>query len=404
MDPGFLQSDDDNSQFLRTIILEPDRDDARLVYADWLDELGDCERAEFIRIQLAIAALPQKPADIPVFVGGSIEKVADYDPVTDNIIGVVTTICCQVSDRELMAIENSLARPTLSRSGTAWISSNGVGRLNQLTSREVAVVMDDKMLYVLIADLQYVRHERERLTRVVITPQMQLDDAGNVVLYKVGATRERVEGLRRRERELLTPDNARAWTNGPWWNDKLTPTFRNSDPVMSARRKVVDHDEQFKFRFHRGFVEEAWFPPEVVKQYGDELKKSHPCRRVNELPRLLSRGEIRDYLWSPFDSGSILDARYTETFAALQDRMIMGMGIPADILRGELGLPAPHFEEPSVSQMIMRSIVEAPPRMNPAFLISPDFDRPSPMTPPDAIIPPPEPVIEENDNGEPTSE
>jgi uncharacterized protein (TIGR02996 family) len=42
--------------FLRAILDDPDDDAPRLVYADWLDEHDDPERAEFIRIQCALAA------------------------------------------------------------------------------------------------------------------------------------------------------------------------------------------------------------------------------------------------------------------------------------------------------------------------------------------------------------
>jgi uncharacterized protein (TIGR02996 family) len=41
--------------FLRAICANPDDDIPRLVYADWLDENGDPERAEFIRCQIAHA-------------------------------------------------------------------------------------------------------------------------------------------------------------------------------------------------------------------------------------------------------------------------------------------------------------------------------------------------------------
>lgn len=41
----------DDDAFLRAIIDNPDDDLPRLVYADWLDEHGDSERAEFIRVQ-----------------------------------------------------------------------------------------------------------------------------------------------------------------------------------------------------------------------------------------------------------------------------------------------------------------------------------------------------------------
>ncbi len=44
----------DADAFLRAIIENPDDDTPRLVYADWLDENGDPERAEFIRVQIAM--------------------------------------------------------------------------------------------------------------------------------------------------------------------------------------------------------------------------------------------------------------------------------------------------------------------------------------------------------------
>jgi uncharacterized protein (TIGR02996 family) len=44
--------------FLRAILAEPDDDTPRLVYADWLDEHGQGERAEFIRLQIERARRP----------------------------------------------------------------------------------------------------------------------------------------------------------------------------------------------------------------------------------------------------------------------------------------------------------------------------------------------------------
>jgi uncharacterized protein (TIGR02996 family) len=48
----------DDEAFLRAIIDNPDDDLPRLVYADYLDERGDHERAEFIRVQCELAKLP----------------------------------------------------------------------------------------------------------------------------------------------------------------------------------------------------------------------------------------------------------------------------------------------------------------------------------------------------------
>ncbi len=47
----------DRDAFIRAIIAQPDDDVLRLVYADWLDENGEKERAEFIRLQCSIALM-----------------------------------------------------------------------------------------------------------------------------------------------------------------------------------------------------------------------------------------------------------------------------------------------------------------------------------------------------------
>ena len=44
---------------LQDILDHPDDDVPRLVYADWLDEHHQPERAEFIRVQVRLAALPE---------------------------------------------------------------------------------------------------------------------------------------------------------------------------------------------------------------------------------------------------------------------------------------------------------------------------------------------------------
>jgi uncharacterized protein (TIGR02996 family) len=41
--------------FLSGIRAEPDDDAPRLVFADWLEDQGDAERAEFIRVQCELA-------------------------------------------------------------------------------------------------------------------------------------------------------------------------------------------------------------------------------------------------------------------------------------------------------------------------------------------------------------
>jgi uncharacterized protein (TIGR02996 family) len=51
-----------NEAFLQHICEHPDDDAPRLIYADWLDENGQPERAEFIRLQLQLAKLAAQDA------------------------------------------------------------------------------------------------------------------------------------------------------------------------------------------------------------------------------------------------------------------------------------------------------------------------------------------------------
>src|SRR5262249_32317307 len=44
--------------FLDFIVANPDDDAPRLIFADWLEEQGDGDRAEFIRVQVERARLP----------------------------------------------------------------------------------------------------------------------------------------------------------------------------------------------------------------------------------------------------------------------------------------------------------------------------------------------------------
>lgn len=45
----------DGELLLKAIMKNPDDDTTRLIYADWLEENGQCERGEFIRVQVALS-------------------------------------------------------------------------------------------------------------------------------------------------------------------------------------------------------------------------------------------------------------------------------------------------------------------------------------------------------------
>src|SRR5262245_13702893 len=49
--------------FLQDIREHPDDDTPRLIFADWLEEHGQPERGEFIRIQCELARTPPEPPD-----------------------------------------------------------------------------------------------------------------------------------------------------------------------------------------------------------------------------------------------------------------------------------------------------------------------------------------------------
>src|SRR5436190_18493696 len=57
---------DQRQAFLSDICEHPDDDAPRLVFADWLSDHGEADRAEFIRVQIELAKLaeddPRRPA------------------------------------------------------------------------------------------------------------------------------------------------------------------------------------------------------------------------------------------------------------------------------------------------------------------------------------------------------
>src|SRR5829696_4128503 len=52
-----------DAAFRRAILEAPDDDAPRLVYADWLDERGQVDRAEFIRLQIRLARTDVRDPD-----------------------------------------------------------------------------------------------------------------------------------------------------------------------------------------------------------------------------------------------------------------------------------------------------------------------------------------------------
>jgi uncharacterized protein (TIGR02996 family) len=63
---------------LRAIVEDPEADDLRLIYADWLQDHGEPERAEFIRVQVRLATLDEDDPDFRELHGREQDLLAAY--------------------------------------------------------------------------------------------------------------------------------------------------------------------------------------------------------------------------------------------------------------------------------------------------------------------------------------
>jgi uncharacterized protein (TIGR02996 family) len=69
----------DAAAFLAAIVAAPDADGPRLVYADWLEERGDAARAEFIRVQCALAQVDEDNRDVHPLAGRERELLRAHE-------------------------------------------------------------------------------------------------------------------------------------------------------------------------------------------------------------------------------------------------------------------------------------------------------------------------------------
>jgi uncharacterized protein (TIGR02996 family) len=66
----------DRAAFVRAIAANLEDDLPRLVYADWLDEHGEPERAAFIRVQIELARMPPDDPRRPSLIDRQAELVS----------------------------------------------------------------------------------------------------------------------------------------------------------------------------------------------------------------------------------------------------------------------------------------------------------------------------------------
>jgi uncharacterized protein (TIGR02996 family) len=68
----------EDASLFEAILAVPEDDAPRLIYADWLEEHGDTARAEFIRLQCALAQLPLEAAERLPLVSREQELLAEH--------------------------------------------------------------------------------------------------------------------------------------------------------------------------------------------------------------------------------------------------------------------------------------------------------------------------------------
>lgn len=108
---------------LRAILSDPRDDTPRLVYADWLDENGEPDRAEFIRVQCAI---PEAEADVcpshPKYAAelqGRLDDLRRRErELVDGIMGMGV---------EILPVVAGLTRTNLAPGGYGWYARDDPG-------------------------------------------------------------------------------------------------------------------------------------------------------------------------------------------------------------------------------------------------------------------------------------
>ena len=101
--------------FLRAVREAPEDDAPRLIYADWLEEQGDSDRAEFIRVQCALARMGRSdPRWRPLW-----DRERDLIVANGNAWSAPLRRTAKIPCRPTICPEVSiLARPTVSERWT----------------------------------------------------------------------------------------------------------------------------------------------------------------------------------------------------------------------------------------------------------------------------------------------
>ncbi len=229
---------DDGTALLAAIRLHPDEDVPRLAYADWLDENGQPERAEFVRLQCEIARITS-----------SLRTFLEYD-ATPPVRAVSWRAGGELrGDPKQIEFEYIGEAPEVVKGEIVdWEA-----RSNGSDVRGVGVVM---------GRLCEPTFRMGGLARNTIT----LEATGDYQFPH--ADRKRVAELTAREAELIRD-------SGPWG---LPMPFKAGVGLRGNHR---DPDDQCNYwRWSRGFVEHVRCPAADWLAHADAILAAHPVQEV----------------------------------------------------------------------------------------------------------------------------
>lgn len=297
------------NDLLASVLRDPDNDDLRLVYADYIDECGDGDRSEFVRVQCEMHRLsPLKPAadafrqNCPVLTCVGVTPGRSMtEPIDDRMYGMPIdlvyagrtppTFHCRVSDKEVPHLERpgrqtSMERP---RGGATvpyqWLVGAVVECAMHNPDGTMRVNRDGPRYRFTVGAVDRVdRNVRDRYVEVDLRPTVMADHTPEIGYYYTHTTEiDRYNALRDRERDLFAPENVRKWVDGPWFADDFNIIGVRNCPTADVIAATPPHSLNYqrveiaRFRFARGFVEEAWFRQGEAVVFAEELRKSHPC-------------------------------------------------------------------------------------------------------------------------------
>lgn len=117
----------DHAEFLATILDRPDDDGPRLVFADWLEEQGEAERAELIRVQCEMAGTTLKLKEYREGSGPTVKIPRTSDQCSEWLRLIKIEMSLRVRSLTLFRLHAKEWWPTLGEVGVKCIPCEGTG-------------------------------------------------------------------------------------------------------------------------------------------------------------------------------------------------------------------------------------------------------------------------------------